>query len=243
MYKSVAVAGNTLASGTADGLVAFWDLRHMDQPCQLLEDYFSEDVTQLAFHPTAKTHLCAGSYDGLICQIDTAVPLSSEEAVLDVLNIGTAVSRMGIFGPSAEYLYTLAPTEQLQIFSESTKVADSGFGLRETLSALCGEEINYIIDCKYDAARGMLLIFAGSFTGPIFVFSCESNNTYHFLAKLTGHSAVVRDIWLHPSGESAFSVGEDSIITSWAAHAGSSAPSKTHTAEASFSVSQRNKPY
>jgi WD40 repeat protein len=238
----VAIAGHILAAGTASGQIHFWDLQSGSQ--QVLADYFSQDVTQLIFHPGNRAHLCAGSYDGLVCLIDTSIPLD-DDAILDVLNVGTSVAKMGLFGPENQFLYTLAPTEQLQVWSleNSSKVSDFGFELREHLSSLCSEEINYIIDCKYDYESSTLLLFAGSFSGLISVFSVSADNNFHFLTKLKGHSAIVRDIWFAPHGCTAVTIGEDSMLHYWTSADGSNLGSAKPASEPNFSSTQRTKPY
>lgn len=236
-----------MAAGAASGCVGFWDIRNGSHG--VLRDYFSEDVSQLMFHPVSRHILFAGSYDGLICQVDSSVELG-DDAVLDVLNVGTSVSKMGIFGQQAQLMYTLAPTEQLQIWNleSSAKIADYGFDLLSLLSELTnGEVINYIIDLKYDIAHDTLLLFAGSFNGAIYVFACQGDeNPFRYLAKLAGHSAIVRDVWLHDQGTAAITVGEDSMLFQWA-EAGSSSPNASSSAKPSiapsFTNSQRNKPY
>jgi WD40 repeat protein len=244
-FSSVAIAGDVLAAGTNSGCVGFWDLRTGSH--QVLKDYFSEEVSQLSFHPTSRNILFAGSFDGLVNQIDCSVELG-DDAIIDVLNVGTSVSKMGFFGPQDHLFFTLAPTEQLQIWNvaSSTKIADFGFDLLQVLSNLTsGDTVNYIIDCKYDGPNDVLLIFAGSFTGSIFVFACLGSD-FQFLAKLNGHTAIVRSVYFDSAAtHSAFTVGEDSMLFYWSASNadGSASPSSKPTASPSFSASQRTKPY
>lgn len=241
-FQSAAISGSTVAGGTSSGAIGFWDLRSGAH--EVLRDYFSEDVSQLGFHPTMRNVLFAGSYDGLINQIDCSVALG-DDAILDVLNVGTSVSKMGFFGTQHQLLYTLAPTEQLQIWNlaNSAKITDFGFDLLHNLSGLTnGNTINYIIDCKYDTANDTLLLFAGSFTGQIFVFSC-TDSAFTFLAELKGHSAIVRDLWFDSaSGTSAVSVGEDSMLFLWSNTPSSSASPK-HSFTPTYTSSKRSNPY
>jgi len=243
VWRSVAISGNTLAAGAASGSVSFWDIRSGAHG--VLRDYFSEDVTQLTFHPVSRNVLFAGSYDGLICQVDSSVELG-DDSVLDVLNVGTSVSKMGIFGTQSQLIYTLAPTEQLQIWNlkTSAKVADFGFELLSLLSELTGgETVNYIVDCKYDAAHDTLLLLAGGFNGTIYVFECLDDNHFKYLFKLNGHTAIVRDAWLHPQGHIAVTVGEDSMLFQWAESGANASSASKPSLAPSFSNSQRNKPY
>ena len=237
-FKSVAFSDSVVAAGTEKGEIAFWELN--SDAHYVLQDYFSEEVSQLLFHPVSRNILYAGSYDGLVVLMDTTNQVS-DDSIIDVLNIGTSVAKMGLFGPECQFLYTLAPTEQLQLWNQttSTKIMDYGFDLLQQPSALTGgEELNYLIDCKHDAANDHLLVFAGSFSGSIHVFVCAPE--FHHLAKLSGHSAVVRSVWFDQNGQRAVTVGEDSMLFQWAS------PSDTASVgsqRAAYSGPTRSKPY
>lgn len=243
-FKSVAISDVVVAAGTARGEIAFWNLNSGAH--YILQDYFSEDVCQMNFHPVSTNILVAGSYDGLVISMDTTEQVT-DDSIIDVLNMGTSVAKMGLFGSEAQFLYTLAPTEQLQVWNVATsaKILDFGFDLLEQLSGLAGSEpLNYIIDCQYDAPNDKLLIFAGTFAGGVHVFVCApEDGAFHHLAMLPGHTAVVRSVWYDQNGQRAITVGEDSMLFQWAATSDSLPASAQRNSGLSFGGSDRSKPF
>lgn len=244
VFKSVAISDTTVAAGTAGGEIAFWDLN--SDAHYVLQDYFSEDVGQLLFHPTSPHILFAGSYDGLVVSMDTSSQVT-DDSIIDVFNVGTSVAKMGLFGSEAQFCYTLAPTEQLQVWdvTTSSKLLDFGFDLLPQLSELTqGEALNYIIDCKYDVPNDKLLIFAGSFTGAVHVFVCApEDGAFHHLARLPGHSGLVRSAWYDQNSMRAITVGEDSMLFQWASPSDPAPSGGQRGVGPSFNTSSRSKPF
>lgn len=244
VFKSVAISDTIVAAGTAGGDIAFWDLN--SDAHYVLQDYFSEDVCQLLFHPTSPRILFAGSYDGLVVSMDTTSQVT-DDSIIDVLNMGTSVAKMGLFGSEAQFLYTLAPTEQLQVWNLTTsaKLLDFGFDLLQQLSErTSGEVLNYIIDCKYDAPNDKLLIFAGTFTGSVHIFVCApEDGAFHHLARLPGHTGLVRSAWYDQSGQRSVTVGEDSMLFQWASSSDAAPSGGQRGVGPSFNTSSRSKPF
>lgn len=245
MCKSAAISSSLVVAGTNKGEIAFWDLN--SESHYMLQDYFSEEVSQIMFNPVSPHILHAGSYDGLVVTMDVSAQVT-DDAIIDVLNVGTSVAKMGLFGTESQFLYTMAPTEQLQVWNVVTsgKLLDFGFDLLQQLSGLIsGVPLNYIIDCKYDAPNDKLLIFAGNFAGQIHIFACiPEDAAFHHLAQLNGHSAVVRSAWYDTNGTRALTAGEDSLLFQWASSQ-DPAPisSSSGRSPSNFASNNRSKPY
>lgn len=240
----MAISDVVVAAGTDKGEIAFWDLN--SEAHYMLQDYFSEEVSQVIFNPLSPKILHAGSFDGLVVTMDTTAQVT-DDAIIDVLNVGTSVAKMGLFGSESQFLYTLALTEQLQVWNavSSAKLLDFGFDLLQQLSALIsGESLNYIIDCKYDSTSDKLLVFAGNFGGAVHIFVCvPEDGAFHHVARLSGHSAVVRTAWYDLNGSRALTAGEDSLLIQWASPQDTAPTSSSSRLGSTFTSSHRSKPY
>ncbi|XP_049849892.1 WD repeat-containing protein 89 homolog [Schistocerca gregaria] len=200
--------------GGSKGEISVWAL---DSQRKLFcyKDFHKEEVTQLEVSPAEPSTLYSGGYDGLFLMSDLN-ERNEDDALINVINLNTSIQRMGIFGLNNEFVYVLSPTEQLQIWNveSNTLVVDYGFEFRDTLSSLCNEQIDYMIGCDYNVMEDELLLFAGSFSGQVFIFRIQGD-LVTYLGKWQEHEAVVRDVYCSLDRRFAVSVGEDSKIVFW----------------------------
>ncbi|KAG2406585.1 uncharacterized protein HKW66_Vig0058410 [Vigna angularis] len=114
-------SGNLVAAGCKSQFefaqILFWDWRNMKQ-IACLEDSHVDDVTQVHFVPNEQGKLISASVDGLICTFDTTGDINDDDHLESVINMGTSIAKVGIFGESYQKLWCLTHIETLG-YSES----------------------------------------------------------------------------------------------------------------------------
>ncbi|KAI4104899.1 MAG: hypothetical protein L6R37_003023 [Teloschistes peruensis] len=92
---SLACHGNLIAAGTelrnSQALVIVWDSRATSQPLLQYVESHSDDVTELAFHPSQPSCLLSGSTDGLVNLYDTTIT-DEDDALIQVFNHGSSIA-------------------------------------------------------------------------------------------------------------------------------------------------------
>lgn len=169
-FIACASAGHLLA-GAAGPFFFLWDLRTaqggMATPMAMNEDFHTEDINQLAFHPQDPNTILTGSEDGLICVIQPSAE-DQDEWLQNVINIENPVSRFGFFGPSAQFLWALSTVETLSLWNieECERLSDFAH-IRDNLSRSANQTIDYLVDAHYDAASQRLFLAAGTNEGEL----------------------------------------------------------------------------
>lgn len=164
-FISCASAGNLLAAG-AGAVLYLWDLRSQ-QALASNEDFHTEDINQIGFHPLRPATFFTASEDGLICELNTADP-DQDEWLQNVLNTENPVSRFGFFGPKADYLWSLSCVETLSLWNidECERVSDFA-NIRDHLSVAANMPIDYLIDAHYDQQQQRVFLATGCNTGDL----------------------------------------------------------------------------
>jgi WD repeat-containing protein 89 len=180
--------GTLVAAGGRDN-VLFWD-RRTGRPAASFSDTHAQDVVQVRFHPEHRAMLVSGSEDGLIAVFDTAGGIDEEEGFSAALNIGTAVAKLGFYGPSGDRLWCCSGTETLHLWEWRAACSEDGEGgvgalaeatdAREALAgaaaaarpsgAPLAEGVDYLLGCEFEASSGGLFLAAGTYDGAAGLF-------------------------------------------------------------------------
>jgi WD40 repeat protein len=162
-----------LACGTElvgeEAAILFWDIRNSN-PLSKFSESHSDDITQVKFHPTVSNAMISGSTDGLICLFDVqgiATPrqnteqneTAEDDALYQVIK-ENSISKLGFFGPGAEFLYSTTHMETFSLYKFENADGLSRFGDVRKKSDFVS--IDYCIDCSYDMNTQHLYLVAGS---------------------------------------------------------------------------------
>ena len=231
--------GTFVAAGARDN-VLFWDRGSGKSIGSFVDTHF-QDVSQLALHPTNRTALVSASEDGLIAVFDTSGGLDEDEGFRAALNIDTAVTNMGFYGPNGDKLWCCSGTETLHLWEWAAACDDESDGgngpLGQSLDPrgklLFGDQpADYLIECEYDPTNDQLVVAAGSISGTVALFPVEQPQRGAVVAPdlrfggasavLHGaHSDIVRSlIWLGGSGPLWVTGGEDARVCVWSSISG-----------------------
>lgn len=188
---AAACNGEVLAVGT-DGPVLLWDAAS-GAPLAALQDGHTDDVTQVAFHPLSPKVMLTAGEDGLVNVYNLAAA-DADDALEVVLNIEQPVARLGFYGPRGEFLYVLSGVETLSLWhiDRGERVANVE-NIRALLTDGAAVQIDYLVDCFYDAATRSLFLAAGTFDGLLVLFLVRDSGPVP-VRVLRGHTGVVRDI-------------------------------------------------
>lgn len=164
-FISCASAGNLLAAGSGP-FVFLWDLRTSTLLAEN-EEFHTEDINQIAFHPLNPTTFFTGAEDGLICEIKPEDP-DQDEWLQNVINIENPLSRFGFFGPQAEYVWALSCVETLSLWhlEECDRISDFS-QIRDALSVSAHMTIDYLIDAHYDQKSQRVFLATGCNDGEL----------------------------------------------------------------------------
>lgn len=229
--------------------VLFFDRRSTKQLGAYTESHV-DSVSQLCFNPVRKTQVASGSMDGLVCYFDVAKP-DEDTALLSVLNVGSAVARIGFFGPSYECLFSLTHCETLTLYHADKALTMAAFpGIRETLSKM-GAPSDYLVDCCYlqgsaSSKSQSLILVSGDHQGRLHLSDVTLGgiNRLCSVADTFGHSADVRAVTLFgrdpDSGVPArmLTGGEDGSLCDWR-HAASEAEAASVGSKASSKATRK----
>lgn len=213
---SAACSDRVAAAGFEDDVVV-WDLGSGKRVVEL-NDFHSDEVTYIRFHPSDSTALYSADCSGMINQFD--LKQSDPDEVLETaINTETPIRRFGFFGPKSQYIYAITADETASLFDieEASPIAEYPRA-REALTASAGISVSYLVDCHWSAAAGRLYIVAGSGKGEVVV----SHQTLKALTPVlglrhhSGHSDIVRDVLWFDDLQSIVTGGEDSKICVWA---------------------------
>ena len=164
-FFACASSGNLLAAGSGP-FFFLWDLRSQKLLAQN-EEFHTEDINQIAFHPFQTTTFFTGAEDGLICEIKPEDP-DQDEWLQNVINIENPVSRFGFFGPKAEYIWALSCVETLSLWhiEECDRISDFA-QIRDHMTKAANMPIDYLIDAHYDQKSQRVFLATGCNTGEL----------------------------------------------------------------------------
>jgi len=242
---SMGFDGKIAAVGSSKGKIHFFDIR--DKRCILgtYSQTHTNEVTRVRFQTVSGSSsvnrnttpiLVSGSEDGLACVFDTSQP-TEENAVTNILNIGSPVREVGFFGPRSEAIYCLTGSESMRLYhmDDATCRKDYGPQFREYLShqlqqhesnnivqcppsAIKGRTVcsmDYLVDCHWDFHRQELSLLAGSSKGDGAVFRVGEQAVSPVSHLRGGHRGVIRAWSSNSNRSSFFTVGEDARMCEW----------------------------
>lgn len=210
------------AVGSSKAHIHFFDVRDGGKLLGSYVDAHTDEVTRVRFQPSPITSgqttsfLISGSEDGLACIFDTSQP-SEEAALQGVLNVQAPLRRVGFFGPSSEGVYCLTGSETLSVWHHDTaqRICDFGPALRTDLSELAAVQVDYLVDCFWNASQQHLSLLAGSHAGDGAVFHVEAGKISPRYKLQNGHRGDIRS-WSHIESNDVFvTVGEDARMCEW----------------------------
>ncbi|KAF1791843.1 Calcium/calmodulin-dependent/calcium-dependent protein kinase [Phytophthora cactorum] len=179
---------NAVATGT-DELAQFYDVRTGNKLGQYGESHV-DAITKVRFHPTQPAFVVTASEDG------------------SILNVESAVTNVGFFGPQQENIFCLTGTETLDLWNLWTAERLHHY---DTIRDDCnknGLSTDYLIDCVYDDQSNELFLLAGNHDG-------DMNALQHAAALKGGHKACVRCIYYDPENTTLYTGGEDTRLCKW----------------------------
>lgn len=219
---SCAFSEDTLVAG-GDENIYLWDFRKQNN-CAVIENYHSEGITQLQFHPKNPRRLFSSGLDGFINQYNLEInDFEDDDTLITTLNTDNSVSRFGFFGPNAEFLYNISTIETLNLWNIQEAIPVSKFPKIRSELTTYSSRVDYLIDCHYEPISKNLFLLAGAFDGRLMLSHVRKSNVQPiwFQKKKKGHSDVVRDIlWFD---ESFLSGGQDGKICIWSTSPSTSA--------------------
>ncbi|OMO81919.1 hypothetical protein COLO4_23365 [Corchorus olitorius] len=188
---------NLLAAG-CQSQIFFWDWRNKKQVA-CLEESHMEDVTQVQFIPGHQNKLVSASVDGLICLIDTIGDINDDDHLESVINVGTSIAKVGVFGDSWEKLWCLTNIETLSVWNWKDGSNEAKFEDARSLASDSWtlDHVDYFVDC-HSSGGDNLWVIGGTNAGSIGYFPVK----YKGAAAIGppeavlggGHTDVVRSV-------------------------------------------------
>ncbi|KAF1319791.1 Wd repeat-containing protein 89, partial [Globisporangium splendens] len=221
--------GDTLLAAGTDVKAHFFDVRTGKKLGEYGESH-GDAVTRVRFHPTQPQFVVTASEDGIVCMFDTHIS-DEDEAIESILNVESAVSKIGFFGPQMENIYCLTGTETLDLWNINTAERVHHYDrIRDDCNAN-GIPTDYLIDCVYDAQSSELFLLSGNHDGNINVVNIGGGNAQlQHAATLSGsHKACVRCVYYDADRMTLYSGGEDARLCKWISGASTSGAAGTTT--------------
>ncbi|XP_022758015.1 WD repeat-containing protein 89 homolog [Durio zibethinus] len=188
---------NLLAAG-CQSQIFFWDWRNKKQVA-CLEESHVEDVTQVHFIPGHQNKLASASVDGLICIFDTSGYINDDDHLESVINVGTSIGKVGLFGDSSEKLWCLTNIETLSVWNWKDGTNEANLEDARTLASDSWtlDHVDYFVDCHCSGGENLWVI-GGTSAGSLGYFPVR----YKGAAVIEpaeavlggGHMGVVRSI-------------------------------------------------
>ncbi|KAK4777174.1 hypothetical protein SAY86_005862 [Trapa natans] len=144
-------SSNVLLSAGCDSQILFWDWRNkMQMAC--LEESHVDDVTQVQFVPEQPNTLVSASVDGLICVFDTAGDIDDDDHMESVINVGTSIGKIGMFGRNYEKLWCLTHIETLSVWDWKNCANIGNFEDTRSLASNSWKngQVDYFVDCHHE---------------------------------------------------------------------------------------------
>lgn len=238
---SCSVSDNVVVAGS-DGVLLFWD-RRKQQLCGCFEDTHAQDITQVHFHPIFKSKLLSASTDGLIAVFDVAAGLNEDDGFQAAYNVANSVAKINFFGPQGELLWCTTHTESFYLWEWAAACSDSLEGgdgplaecddMRGQLSSALqaspsgtslDSQVDYLLDCHYNAGTDQLHLLAGNNSGAVGFFPLAHLQALRSgappvqgpcSAMQGGHNDTVRSVVWYQTQGVCCSAGDDGLICCW----------------------------
>ncbi|KAK7284655.1 hypothetical protein RJT34_19405 [Clitoria ternatea] len=191
-------SGNLIAAGCKSQIL-FWDWRNKKQ-IACLGDSHVDDVTQVHFVPDEQGKLISASVDGLICTFDTTGDINDDDHLESVINMGTSIAKVGIFGQSYQKLWCLTHIETLGIWNWKDGKNEVDFSDARTSASESWnlDHVDYFVDCHYSREAEKLWVIGGTNAGTLGYFPVN----YKGVATIGtveailegGHTSVIRSV-------------------------------------------------
>ncbi|KAK8812234.1 hypothetical protein WA158_007468 [Blastocystis sp. Blastoise] len=151
------------------------------------KDVHSEPVTQIIRHPLYNTVFMSGSEDGLICIFDISRG-NQDESLVTILNIDSAVERLGWWGENMEMIWCISMTRG--IFLYNSRTSDLIKGIADATNILENRNIilDYLVGLIFNENTPLLL--AGDEQHNLYVI--QFNDKPSVINTLVGHKDIVR---------------------------------------------------
>ena len=163
-----------------------------------------------------------------------------DDAIEVVFNVNVAISRVGFVGSKAQQAYALSNVHGLQLWNlGAEEILVDIDDLRPACSQAVSCQMDYVIDCKYDADKDALYVVAGSDVGHVAAYQLAPGiGPIAVMAafEANAHSQVVRTFeWETRSGHF-WSGGEDCKVCLWEVAGGGRGGGATAAAAATESA-------
>ncbi|RLN05688.1 hypothetical protein BBJ28_00005439 [Nothophytophthora sp. Chile5] len=226
--------GETLLATGTDEKALFFDVR-TGKKLGEYGDSHVDAVTKVRFHPTQPAFVVTASEDGVVCFFDCRIP-DEDDALESILNVESAVTNIGFFGPQKENIFCLTGTETLDLWNLWTAERLHHYAtIRDDCNAN-GLATDYLIDCVYDDQSNELFLLAGSHAGDMNVVTigtdaASAGKLQHAAALQGGHKACVRCVYYDAERSTLYSGGEDTRLCKWVSVDGASASASSAAGE------------
>ena len=139
------------------------------------DDLHTEDLTHIRCHPAHPRQLCTSSVDGLVNIMDNTKD-REEDFISVTLSVDTSVSKFGFVGAGGEGMYVTTDIHGVQLWNLTTAdrvcfVDDARPSMTAKVAGHEPAEMNYVIDCVFNATSNATGLFAGSDSGDVLVCS------------------------------------------------------------------------
>lgn len=168
-------AGDVLAAGVANE-IHLWDLRSgQEKALGAFTTSHSDSapsygsVRALAWHPCVPHTLVSGGDDGIVNVIDTSIR-GEDDALVTVINVGSAVASLGFFGPCGAYLWVVTELDGLSLWNVGSAERVAEFPTLRMQFIEAGLPVSYLLGCHFDTVTQRLALLAGGHEGAMMVF-------------------------------------------------------------------------
>jgi WD40 repeat protein len=224
---STIAVGTELANHQAS--ILLWDIRGAQPaPKAAYHDLHSDDITQLAFHPSPAQAqlLLSGSTDGLVSVHDTSVA-DEDELTIQTLNLNASIHRAAFIGgaqaQATSLVGALSHDERFAVYDVGEE-RSSGDAVRDfgDLRAVLG--CQYVADVVPKADGTGAILGAGSQDKAMFqlVFLSQTPaGTWELDQESSvglpgAHSEeIVRAFCFFDEEQTVFTAGEDGMVKAW----------------------------
>ncbi|KAF4318152.1 hypothetical protein JM18_003783 [Phytophthora kernoviae] len=236
---SIGCGETLLATGTNE-LAMFYDVRTGNKLGEYGESHI-DAITKVRFHPTQPAFVVTASEDGVVCFFDCRIP-DEDDALESILNVESAVTTIGFFGPQKENIFCLTGTETLDLWNLWTAERLHHYA---TIRDDCNNNslpTDYLINCVYDDNSNELFLLAGNHDGDmnavnIGTDTASAGKLQHAATLKGGHKAAIRCIYYDPETTTLYTGGEDTRLCKWAVPGTASASAEASDGYSSASSS------
>ncbi|KAI9907902.1 hypothetical protein PsorP6_003455 [Peronosclerospora sorghi] len=208
----------TLVAAGTDDRALFYDVRTGSKLGEYGESHV-DAVTKVRFHPLEPAYVATASEDGVVCFFDCRIP-NEEDALESILNVESAVTTLGFFGPQNENIYCLTGTETLDLWNVWTAQRLHHY---DTVRDDCnrnGIVTDYLINCVYDDKSDELFLLVGNHAGEFSAVSIgtdamSTGKLQHVATLKGGHKACIRCIYYDLESTRLYTGGEDTRLCKW----------------------------